>query len=430
LHSRSWKPALLAGSALGIILLALLGYLAVSGRFGDSGRRQGPALELEDFLKVYWQKPIPLQGPPPPGYTKIEGSLKPEDCGTCHAPQYSDWKQSFHGKAMGAGPWGQIVDLTHDHPRDAVFCMTCHAPLSEQFPLINQKDAQGRYLQNPTFDPGLQRQGIVCAACHVRSHERFGPPRSDTSPAYPESMPNHGGVKRTPHFERSEFCKDCHQLDPKDTTLLNGKPLLDTYREWQNSTWGQAGASCQQCHMPGRRHQWRGIHDAEWVKSGVRMDIQVEERPPASKDALAIVVRVANAAVGHKFPTYVTPKVFVRAELLDKASQRLSGTRKESVIGWDARHEAGSWKEYFDTRIPAGETYSARFRWKVPAEARTVRVWMEIHPDHFYHEYFYPAYLKRKGISPEARKLIETALAESGRSRYTLFEEKLALGGK
>jgi hypothetical protein len=179
--------------------------------------------------------------------------------------------------------------------------------------------------------------------------------------------------------------------------------------------------------MPGRRHQWKGIHDAEWVRNGVRMEIRLEEQPPGAEDTLSAVVNVTNAAVGHKFPTYITPKIFVRAELLDKAARRLSGTRQESVIGWDARHEGGSWKEYFDTRIRPGATYSAPFRWKLAAEAGSLRVWIEVHPDHFYHEYFYPAYLKRKDISPEARKLIEKALAESGRSRYTLFEEKLAL---
>ncbi len=33
---------------------------------------------------------------------------------------------------------------------------------------------------------------------------------------------------------------------------------------------------------------------------------------------IEVEVKVTNAAVGHKFPTYVTPKVFVRAALHGK----------------------------------------------------------------------------------------------------------------
>jgi hypothetical protein len=387
--------------------------------------------KLDDFFKAYWQRPIPLQGPAPSSFTDTEASLAPEACGSCHARQYADWKESLHSRAMGPGPWGQIVDLTQNSPEEAIQCLTCHAPLSEQNPLVATagNGAQGSYGKNAHFDPQLQLRGITCAACHVRQHQRFGPPKDGDADAakYPTSMPNHGGVLRTPYFEKAEFCKDCHQFDPDETVLVNGKPLQDTFREWKNSIWGRDEAACQDCHMPGRRHLWRGIHDNEWVKGALRIDAAMVQDSASSHEGLNVRVEVNSAAVGHKFPTYLTPKVFVRAALLDGAGRAIPGTEQERIIGWDVRFENGAWKEYFDTRMPPGGKFEELFRWKASAKAKRIRAWIEVHPDHFYHNHFYPSYLQDQSISPEGRKLIQKALYESGRSSYVLFEKVLEL---
>lgn len=387
--------------------------------------------DIEHFLRLYWQRPIPLQGLAPASFTEKEVSLRPEACGSCHAQQHADWRESLHSKSMSPGPWGQIMDLSRNSPGGAIQCMTCHAPLSEQMPFIPKTvgGAETPYEKNAYFDAQLQMQGITCAACHVRRHQHFGPPKSEGAAAaeYPAGTPNHGGVQRTPYFRKAEFCKDCHQFDPENTVLVNGKPIQDTYREWKNSIWGQGKAACQDCHMPNRRHLWRGIHDPEWVKEGVRVEVALREPRPTPGDPVELTVEVVNAAVGHKFPTYVTPKVFVRAALLDHAAKSLPGTQQEKIIGWDARFEGGEWKEYSDTRIPPGEKFQGLFRWNLPIQAKRVRVWVEVHPDHFYHVHFYPTYLKSQGLTPESRKLIEKALGDSGRSSYVLFEKILPL---
>ncbi|HWP60484.1 MAG TPA: ammonia-forming cytochrome c nitrite reductase subunit c552 [Candidatus Acidoferrales bacterium] len=385
--------------------------------------------ELAEFLRIYWQRPIALQGAPPRAYSDLEASLRPEACGACHPQQFVDWQGSLHARAMGPGPWGQIIDLTKTSPDDAMSCMACHAPLGEQFPLLTKGENQGGFERNPRFDSALQLQGITCAACHVRQRRRFGPPKPEGAQAtrYPPGMPNHGGAERTPHFERAEFCKDCHQFDPENSLLVNGKPLQDTYREWKNSIWGKGDAACQDCHMPNRRHLWRGIHDREWVKGGVQIKVQLHEPKSGAGETVSAAVEVTNSAVGHKFPTYVTPKIFVRALLTDKRGKELPGTLKQQIIGWDARFEDGEWKEFFDTRIPPGETLKHKFDWVPPPKAHRVRVWLEVHPDHFYHVHFYPSYLKNNDLSPEGRRLIERALEESGKTRYVLFEEILPL---
>ena len=385
---------------------------------------------VEKFFEEYWQRPIAPQGIPPPTYTEKEASLRPEACGSCHTRQYADWKESLHSKAMGAGPWGQIIDLTQGSPGEATLCRSCHAPLSEQSPVLAKTTGrnEANYEKNPHFDSELQLQGITCAACHVRQHQRFGPPRNEqTFAKYPPGTPNHGGVERTPYFEKAEFCKDCHQFDLENAFLLKGKLLQDTYREWKNSIWGKGEAGCQECHMPQRRHLWKGIHDAEWVKGAIRVEAQVRKAPSQPGGTVELGVEVTNASVGHKFPTYITPKVFVRAALLDGRGKILPGTEQEKIIGWDARFEGGKWKEYLDTRIPPGEKSEETFRWTLPNQAKKIRTWVEVHPDHFYHVHFYPEYLKSQELTPEGRKLMEKALQESGRTSYILFERLISL---
>ncbi len=421
------------GLAALVVLAAGVVYLAVSGP--DLVPQRGVfdiTLEgREDFFKSFWNRPVPLQGAPPVTYSELEASLRPEACGSCHPQQYADWKESLHSQAMGPGPWGQIVDLQRNNPEEALQCLTCHAPLAEQSPGIIAYAAGGeaRYEKNARFDAELQSRGIVCAACHVRQHRRFGPTRADKerTTLYPPGMPNHGGAQRTPHFESAEFCRDCHQFNPENSLLVNGKPLQDTYREWKSSVWARRGTTCQNCHMSDRRHHWKGIHDPAWVKSGVRVEVQLRQPTPLSRSSsVEVSIVVVNSAVGHRFPTYITPKVFVRAALLDSSEKPLPDTQQEKVIGWDARFESGEWKEYFDTRLSPGEKFNALFHWSRTEHARAVRAWVEVHPDHFYHVYFYPRYLESSNLSPMGRQLIEKALRESSRT-FVLYEEKLAL---
>ncbi|MBI3628436.1 MAG: cytochrome c554 and C-prime, partial [Candidatus Rokubacteria bacterium] len=88
------------------------------------------------------------------------------------------------------------------------------------------------------------------------------------------SLP-HNGVTRTPAFLRSEFCASCHQFGA-DGFALNGKLLENTYEEWRASPAARAGRQCQDCHMPDRRHLWRGIHDPDMVKSGVEISLTTD----------------------------------------------------------------------------------------------------------------------------------------------------------
>src|SRR2546428_4530241 len=181
----------------------------------------GETESVEEFVRRHWRGPLAPQGPAPAGFWLLEASLRRESGGTCHPAQYADWRTSWHAAATGPGVMGQLVEMFESDPTSALGCLGCHAPLSEQSPLIR---STGRLAANPAFDPALHRDGLPCAGLHVRGHQRFWPPRRDGSLASagaPEPLP-HGGVTRTPGVLAAAFWRRCHQSD-EDAPTMNGQ---------------------------------------------------------------------------------------------------------------------------------------------------------------------------------------------------------------
>lgn len=359
------------------------------------------------FLERHWQTPIPPQGEAPKKFSPLEASLDPEACAACHRTQYDEWRTSLHSQAMGPGVLGQTVDMDIESARQ---CYACHAPLAEQ-----QEDS-------PRFAKALQAQGLTCAACHVRQHERFGPPKAEGAPAAtsPGDQLPHNGVTRTSAFLRAEFCKTCHQF-PEDGFALNGKLLEDTYTEWKAGPYAAEGVQCQDCHMPARQHLWRGIHDPEMVKRGVTIDLKADRERYAPGDTLKARLTVTNSGVGHFFPTYLTPKVFVRAELVDAKGKVVPGSFKEKVIGREVPLDLS--REVFDTRIPPRKSFMFPYSQKLDRKGLKLRVRVVVAPDHFYARFF-------RATLPNAEKgkaLIQEAAEKARRSAFTIFEQQVPL---
>ena len=389
-------------------LLVIVGATAPAG--GDAGADQA-------FLDRHWRWPIPPQGAAPARFTPVEKSLAPASCGTCHPAQLADWKTSLHARSMGPGVAGQLVGMWRDDPESARLCLSCHAPLGEQQPYTDRAKA------NPVFDAELQRAGLACAVCHVRRHERFGPPRRDGSPASPaprESLP-HNGVTRVAAFRQSGFCASCHQF-AKDDLALNGKLLENTYEEWRRSPAARAGRQCQDCHMPDRRHLWRGIHDREMVKSAIDVSVTTEQARHRPGDELRARVAVKNVGAGHDFPSYVTPKVVVRAVLVDRTGQDVTASEQEYVIGREVALDLS--REIFDTRIPPGQRASFSYRRRLTGPGLTLRVTVTVNPDHFYAGFFKS--LLAAGVGAGASE-IHQALEHSQRSPFEVFRQDLPL---
>ncbi len=411
---RGLVSRLLASSAL--LLLASSDRPAL----GDGGKPAGISRAEQDFIREHWRRPLAPQGQAPARFSPIERSLAPASCGTCHPVQFRDWQSSFHAKSMGPGIAGQLAEMITSDPAAARSCFTCHAPLAEQTPLIRGDEG---LVPNPDLDADLQSQGVVCASCHVRGHQRFGPPRRDGSTvtrAPRERLP-HNGLTRTAAFLRSEFCASCHQFAPNGLAL-NGKLLENTFEEWRASPAARRGQQCQDCHMPDRRHIWRGIHDREMVKSGVQIKLVTSRPRYRPGDELSARLTIANTGVGHDFPTYVTPRVLVRAELVDAAGAPVPGSLEERAIGREVPLDLS--REIADTRIPAGGRFTLAYARRLDRPGLRLRVSVTVFPDHFYTGFF-ESLLESGAGSGEAQ--IRQALEATRRSAFVIYEREVPL---
>jgi hypothetical protein len=377
---------------------------------------------VADFVRRHWKAPLARQGPTPKGWSALEASLAPKDCGTCHPVQYGDWRTSVHAAAMGPGIAGQLDEMAASDPAAAQECYVCHAPLAEQAPATRSRAG---LVSNQAFDAGLRREGVVCAACHVRGHQRFGPPRRDGSLASATPRPRlpHRGVTRTPAFLSSEFCRDCHQFKP-DGFAVNGKLLQNTYEEWKASPFARQGVQCQDCHMPDRRHLWRGIHDEAMVRSGLDIRLTPEVARLDTGGEFALTLEVRNTGVGHAFPTYVTPRVVLRGEVLEADGQIVAGSRQETVIAREVTVDLE--REAFDTRLFPGQSAVLIYRYRGDRPGLRARLSVVVYPDEFYTRFFDALLTQGAG---RGEPQIREALAASRRSSFVVFEREVSLGG-
>lgn len=369
------------------------------------------------FLKGHWPENIPPQGNPPATYSKLEASLQPKNCGECHTQQYRDWQTTLHSKAMGPGLLGQLVEMVDNDPQSARMCWRCHTPLAEQ---QDKLFTESGWQANPAFNKKLQHQGLVCAGCHVRNHQRFGPPRKPTQKI--SGTPPHNGFTAETAFGKSAFCKGCHQFN-KDDYALNGKLIENTYNEWLASDYPAKGVQCQTCHMPERRHLWRGIHDPDMVKQGVTITVNTNQTQLHKGEMLDASISITNSAVGHYFPTYLTPKIEVQAYLINADGIIEQSTLQQALIGREVTLDMQ--QELYDTRIPPGETLTINYKQKINADDMQLHVEATVYPDHFYTR-FYESMLNN-GSAGRGARLIEQALEASRASSFILFEKTISL---
>ncbi len=403
------RPVGFAGAAAALLVLAAL---AACSRLADSAAP--PAADAtQAFLAKHWARPLaPQFGGLAPHPAQL-ASLAPAACGTCHVAQFADWQGSLHRRAMGPGVTGQLVALAD--PAGAGECTRCHAPLAEQSEALARSVAA-----RASADEGLHASGLTCAACHMREGRVYGPARRDASvPAGDTAAWPHRGWTPAAAFEDARFCASCHQFGP-DGYALNGKPLENTYEEWRASPQAAAGRACQDCHMPGRRHLWRGIHDPQMVREALTIETSAATLR-AGEVALDVVLR--NTGAGHHFPTYLTPKVFVEAWQEDARGRPLPGTLRSHEISRLVSPDLE--REIADTRIPAGGR--AVFGYHAPraAGATSLVLQLRVDPDAFYRGVYEGLLAGGSAGSGEAR--IRQALRDASASAFVAWHARVGL---
>ncbi len=315
-------------------------------------------------------------------------------------------------------------------PSQIARCLDCHAPLAEQKALLARElDWPGAPATPPPgFVPAdLHRQGLVCAACHVRAHQRFGPPAAAGKPAGDTPGLPHDGFVASTAFADSRFCATCHQF-PEDGPALNGKLLENTYQEWQDwqaSRHADEDRQCQACHMPGRRHLWRGIHDPDMVRSALTTELTFA---PVADDRLRIRALIHNSGAGHYFPTYLVPRVWLRLVLLDPAGGE-SALLAEQVIARDV--DIWLKEERSDTRIAPGESRELQAEIALPpVPGWQVELRIDVAPREHY-ERMFASVLRNNAadLDVETRRLLRQAFAEAQASRFTALRTRESLPG-
>ncbi|HEY3326643.1 MAG TPA: multiheme c-type cytochrome [Novimethylophilus sp.] len=377
---------------------------------------------VETFLKKHWARPLAAQGAVPAHYSALEASLAPADCGSCHAEQYRDWQTALHAHAMGPGIMGQLVNMAPDARAEHQDCIRCHAPLFEQADSLSAALADVSHASpNPSKSPALHEQGLICAACHVRAHERFGPPRRDGSApntAQRTAMP-HNGFAASTAFQDSRFCAACHQFQPGDFAL-NSKLLENTYEEWKASRHAREGRSCQSCHMPERRHLWRGVHDPDMVRAAIQF---VPEGGQIIGGAVHAALTVRNAGAGHYFPTYVTPKAIVEIEQIASDGHALPDTRVERVIQRQVPLDIS--REIADTRLPPDGELRLDYVRPLQRAAVALVFRLRVEPDDFYAGFYRS--LLTGDLAGRGQQMIRAALKRAESSGFVAFETRQSL---
>jgi hypothetical protein len=167
--------------------------------------------------------------------------------------------------------------------------------------------------------------------------------------------------------------------------------------------------------MPDRRHLWRGIHDPEMVRSGVTIEWVTEGGE--------VGLRITNTGTGHRFPTYATPEVLLRVELLDGDRQPIDGAAAEHSIARRIAYRGGAWVELSDTRlVPDSGVVVA-----VPLapEAKQARASIAVLPDAFYREIFET--MLAGMLSDTSRSLLSEARRQAEASPFHIFDETVPL---
>lgn len=364
----------------------------------------------------YWDMPEATGN----SHAGLENNMRPEACAQCHKEQFNAWRDSKHAHAYSAGLVGQFPGAGHAAGNE---CLVCHAPLAEQLyrdagdveaTLRTLLDVPEGFSWDADLDSKqaklpLRHAGVTCAVCHVRQGQRFGPPRRDNAAVGHLDGAAHGGFVATKDFESSQFCASCHQF-PQDYAI-NGKPLENTVFEWKNSRFAHEGVQCQTCHMPDRKHEFKGIHDINMVRSGLEFNLE-------KKGGMALFT-MTSVHIGHAFPTYVTPKIWVKAEALDVQGKVLQ--QWQWVIVREVAYD-NVWKEMQDSRLMPGES-RVFVADNINKNTSSVRFYVDVIPDAFY-KGVYQSLLSDK-LQPKARLLITKALSDADKNDYRLYESTM-----
>ena len=293
--------------------------------------------------------------------------IKAEDCGLCHIAIYEEWKTSIHSQAYD----DPFFQAWWKKDKNIWICLNCHTPLQNQLPDIVMEIPRGRVEKailkpNPDFDPEFRREGVTCAACHVRDGVILGP--------YKDSIAPHP-TRYDPIFQSTKMCFRCHNVPSGPFQFYRFGPC-GTYMEYEGGHYYKEGYICQTCHMPEverpaavggpvrkvRRHLWRGGHDPEQIKRAISVSIKAEPADIRPGEKVEFVLRLTNSGAGHYLPTGDPDRFFtIEMEILNDQGDVLK--HKKHTMGRWILWQPVIWELYDNRLAPLeGRDYILKYR--------------------------------------------------------------------
>ncbi len=304
-----------------------------------------------------------------------EGLANPtaQNCAACHGALHDQWASSAHATAWQGERWRQAV-------RDASSteeCQACHLPFAAQHALRVTHLAEGaadapQHATNPDWSPSLQREGVTCAACHLREGRVLGPRGTGDAP-HP--------VSQSADLASPTLCAACHQLQWPEAEIA----WYDTYGEWYRSPYREAGVRCQDCHMApqagpvttGRFASHPGHAVAADPSRAVSVLLELDSPNVTRGTPFFFRIRLQNTGAGHAFPTGQPGEGYLlRAVVVDTDGEAMHDPLEHTLVRKVQPEPPFALVE--DTRIPArGELlleHEATIPAKKPAGATLLRV--------------------------------------------------------
>jgi len=261
---------------------------------------------------------------------KLFKSLSAKECGGCHQDFYNEWRTTIHSQAW-TDPYFQ-TDWQFDGKQH--ICIHCHTPLDRQQPhkVLGYRD-KNRWdpilEDNPDYDPGLQHEGVTCAACHLHDGKILGVLGNTNAPHPVEKLDDPNKVCVRCHLVKAEKWgvyvrfPPCGTVAEIEQTRSTTPPQELSLKEIPMAKPGKSGEvvipentlGCVNCHMPlvnrplvkggpirkARQHLWRGGHDPAMVKQA--LDVKLVEAIAKSGSNRTFNLTLTNTGTAHYLPT-------------------------------------------------------------------------------------------------------------------------------
>jgi len=259
-------------------------------------------------------------------------------------------------------------------------CLSCHAPLaleSGDLQLVRKASWEGVSCDYCHSVRDVSLEGRNPRASLAIGSNKTGPLKDVTSAAHTSS---YSAVHTS-----SLVCAPCHEY-----RNALGFPVLTTYSEWSQSSFGKNDTTCQTCHMAEVKgdvvdphiqraktatinlHNMPGSNSLQQLSGAIRAQLTTSRR----EDTLLVHITVSNESAGHHLPTG-SPMRRIELEL---RADSYKGHRFQAQKVYQRRvaDQAGRplVREHFafmkgasvisDTRLAPGEQRQETFSFDIP----------------------------------------------------------------